>query len=280
MVGLVAGVGVTTILELHNSRGIPAETEELPSPGVNHSKRHRYKDAKTIARPRRYTSDVMLPKEIHTMRCAECAVRACSSREFEKAPDFCPMEWEDGPAEAIREKLTDPALRNIALNAARVEAAGYCRWTRVEETMEFASRCGFRKLGLAFCNGLREEARVLNEIFRSNGFDVCSVACKCGGVQKEEMGILDSEKVRPGNDEVMCNPIGQAQVLERLGTDFNVVVGLCVGHDTLFLMHTKAPATVLIAKDRVLAHNPAGAVYLARGYYKNKLSSHPVDGQG
>ena len=67
--------------------------------------------------------------------------------------------------------------------------------------------------------------------------------------------------------ESMCNPIMQAKVLEQQGTDFNIVIGLCVGHDTLFLRHTHAPTTVMIVKDRVLAHNPAAALYTANTMY-------------
>ena len=73
--------------------------------------------------------------------------------------------------------------------------------------------------------------------------------------------LKDEEKVRPGQYEALCSPVGQAALLAKAGTQLNVVIGLCVGHDSLFFMHSKAPATVLIAKDRVLAHNPAGALY-------------------
>lgn len=210
------------------------------------------------------------------MKCAQCPTRACGSRQFEKMPAFCPMGWEDEPASVARRELQDPAKLSLALNASRTEAAGYGRWTRIEETMEFAKRCGFTKLGLAFCAGLRDEGRVIDEIFRANGFEVVSAVCSCGGILKESIGIKDSEKVTPGRDEVLCNPIGQAHVLNKGGAQLNVVVGLCVGHDSLFLMHSKQPCTVLIAKDRVLAHNPVGAVYLAKGYYSKKLRSHQL----
>ena len=65
----------------------------------------------------------------------------------------------------------------------------------------------------------------------------------------------------------MCNPILQAKELEAQGTDFNIVIGLCVGHDTLFLRHPHAPPTVMIVKDRVLAHNPVASLYTANGMY-------------
>jgi uncharacterized metal-binding protein len=194
-----------------------------------------------------------------------------------KMPDYCPMAWGDAPGPLATEKLKEPQLLQIAQNAARVEAEGYCRWTRLEETMEFAKKNGWKKLGLAFCSGLRREGIVINDIFKANGFEVVSAVCGCGAIMKEDFGITDSEKVRPGTREKMCNPIGQAYVLAKEDTQFNVVVGLCVGHDSLFLMHSKAPATVLIAKDRVLAHNPAGAVYLSQGYYSKKVYAHPLE---
>ena len=33
-------------------------------------------------------------------------------------------------------------------------------------------------------------------------------------------------------------------------TELNIVIGLCVGHDSLFISHSKAPCTVLATKDR------------------------------
>ena len=33
----------------------------------------------------------------------------------------------------------------------------------------------------------------------------------------------------------MCNPILQAEKLNEQQTDVNIVMGLCVGHDSLFL---------------------------------------------
>ena len=74
--------------------------------------------------------------------------------------------------------------------------------------------------------------------------------------------------------EAVCNPIGQALCLERCGTDLNIIVGLCMGHDILFTKSSHAPVTTLIVKDRVLSHNPAGAIYTA--YYKeNRFGLEP-----
>ncbi len=66
----------------------------------------------------------------------------------------------------------------------------------------------------------------------------------------------------------MCNPILQAKMLNHAKTDLNVVVGLCVGHDSLFYKYSEAITTTMITKDRVLGHNPAAALYTADTYYK------------
>ena len=167
--------------------------------------------------------------------------------------------------------LSHAEIRRVSQESARVEAIGYCQWTRVQETMEFATRMGFQKLGIAYCIGLRREARTLADIYRENGFEVVSVCCKSGSIPKEDIGLRDDEKIRPGTYESVCNPIGQAMVMNAEKTDLNVIIGLCVGHDSLFIRHSKALVTCLVAKDRVLAHNPVGAIYTAKTYYRKKL---------
>lgn len=205
--------------------------------------------------------------------CAGCQVYACSRGTG--FPDDCPTP-DAAVAEilaAARRELERPENMKLAAAAARIEALGYCKWTRLEETIEYARLCGFHRLGVAFCTGLKAEAKVLVQTLEENGFEVATAVCKFGSLPKETLGLTDAEKVRPGGFEAMCNPIGQAALLDAAGSEFSIVFGLCVGHDTLFLKHTKAPATVLVAKDRVLAHNPIGALY-CQSYYRNKLRSH------
>ena len=67
--------------------------------------------------------------------------------------------------------------------------------------------------------------------------------------------------------ENICNPILQAKMLNEAKTDLNVVVGLCVGHDSLFYKYSEALTTTAVTKDRVLGHNPAAALYTADSYY-------------
>jgi uncharacterized metal-binding protein len=161
----------------------------------------------------------------------------------------------------------DPEVRRVSRESALVESEGYCRWTRVEEAVQFAKRMGYRKIGIANCISFVDHARVLSGILESHGFEVVSVACKTGSIPKEEMGIADHEKVRPGQFESLCNPVCQAELLNSHGCEFNIVLGLCIGHDSLFFRHAKGLTTVLVAKDRVLGHNPVAALQLADTYY-------------
>ena len=66
----------------------------------------------------------------------------------------------------------------------------------------------------------------------------------------------------------MCNPIFQAKVLNQQKVDFNILLGLCVGHDSIFFKYVEAPTTVLAVKDRVTGHNPLAAIYLSDFYYQ------------
>ncbi|HWQ09995.1 MAG TPA: DUF1847 domain-containing protein [Holophaga sp.] len=199
--------------------------------------------------------------------CARCGVKACQEVAG-SAPEGCPMSRTPELLAGVeRCYLEDPGIQKMALESARTEAAGYCRSTRIEEIMDFARRMDWRRLGIAHCIGLMREARTARAIFAANGFEVFSACCKVGSIDKERIGLPDADKVVPGTFEPMCSPVGQAALLAEAGTQFNVVIGLCVGHDSLFFMHTKAPATVLVAKDRVLGHNPVAALYTQPTYY-------------
>ena len=165
------------------------------------------------------------------------------------------------------EKLKDEDTRRMLVAAGAIEAEGYGKLTRVQELIEFLRRMGFRKIGVAFCIGLADEAGVLDAILKKQGFDVASVCCKICGISKDGLGIRRLHA--DWDDEATCNPVGQALALGEAGTDINVLVGLCMGHDVLFNKYSHAPVTTLIVKDRVLAHNPAGALY--SGYQRKKL---------
>lgn len=199
------------------------------------------------------------------LSCVDCRSHHCHYEEG-CYPDFCPTTAPDRSTyERAMAELREPDNNRIAIAAAEVEYEGYGRRTRVEEVIQFAHKIGAKRIGIATCLGLAEESRILTKILRTNGFEVIGAVCKAGATPKTEIGIPAECNAVGVN---MCNPILQAEILNDSGTDLNLIVGLCVGHDSLFIRHSKALCTSVITKDRVLAHNPAAALYMADGYYK------------
>lgn len=212
--------------------------------------------------------------------CADCPVpldrRICRNPEG-KGPAGCPCLTYDETGADVAAIYDRPDIREFARQASIQEAEGYTGRLpgtgprrpvkpRVLEIAEFARRMNSDRIGLAFCSGLRNEAKLVAELWREMGLEVVSVICKVGTVPKESLGLADEEKVSPGSPESMCNPVGQALLLNRAGTGLNVALGLCVGHDALFFKYSEAPVTVLAAKDRLLGHNPLAALYTLDSY--------------
>lgn len=119
---------------------------------------------------------------------------------------------------------------------------------RVSELIAFATEAGYKKIGIANCISFEKEAIALKELFEESGFMVEKVNCKLG-----KMAAAD---ILPGYKGVSCNPVGQAHYLKASGVEMNIVIGLCLGHDMVFNLHTDIPTTTLVVKDRVLSHNP------------------------
>jgi|381.fasta_scaffold00230_10 uncharacterized metal-binding protein len=201
--------------------------------------------------------------------CSDCGTLNCS-KLTSTFPEGCLTTGLDPEElkEVVDIYLNDPLVARISCSAAEVEGTYYGKLTRVEEVAAFARRAGIKKIGLASCVGLAAEARTFARFLKSQGFEPYSVLCKVGGVDKSATGIPQEHKIEPGSHESMCNPILQARLLAKENTELNVVIGLCVGHDSLFIKYSQAPVTYLVVKDRVLAHNPVGALYTGGTYYK------------
>ena len=214
--------------------------------------------------------------------CASCNLaapeRICMNRDGNGSV-ACPTLLQENILAEIRRDYEDPKILSFAQQASIQEAECYANRhqrpyvmqpakTRIVEICEFADKMGYRKLGLAFCAGLVREARTVNDILSDRGFDVISVICKAGRISKTEIGLTDEQKIYQGTDEPMCNPIFQAKLLNHEKADFNILLGLCVGHDSLFFKYAEAPTTVLAVKDRVTGHNPLAAIYLSDTYYR------------
>ena len=209
-------------------------------------------------------------KQQQTLSCIDCAAKACKKGESEKYPAFCLTKNMD--PDLLQEALDcygEEENNRIMVNAANVESEFYGKMTRVEETIEFAKRIGAKKIGIATCLGLLDEAKVFTKILRKNGFEVFGICCKAGAVPKTQIGI---EAKCENSGKTMCNPILQAKMLNQEQTDLNIAIGLCVGHDSLFYKYSNALVTTLVAKDRVTGHNPCAVLYNINSYYKNLLA--------
>jgi len=215
-------------------------------------------------------------------KCAECGLespeRICMTPEGRGSKNCPTLLQKETLAEANQEYRENETYK-FAQKASMQEADCYANRdqqpyvmqpskTRMVEIYEFAEKMNYKRLGLAFCIGLAKEAQIVAQILRDRGFEVVSVLCKAGRTSKDMIGITDKDKIYRGTDEAMCNPIFQAKLLNRAQTELNILLGLCVGHDSLFFKHAQAPTTVLAVKDRVTGHNPLAAIYLSDSYYR------------
>jgi len=218
-----------------------------------------------------------MPKEYPT--CAQCLAYKClyPSREVE-TPANCPMtKYHDLIKKAAIRSWTDPELKklNMATEKTLYNAydtyTGIPIWHRLREVIDFAKNLGFKKIGIAMCAGLIEEGRLLNNILVKNGFEVVSVNCMVHGQLRaeteKEIGINIAKEIGlkewgPFFETLpFCGPVLQAEILNREKTELNLMLGLCVGHDIIFIKESKAYVSPLVVKDRVLGHNPVQALY-------------------
>ena len=199
--------------------------------------------------------------------CSYCPKKKCYAGDLSQVPNFCPTSVTPEFMEPVKEKLADPKTQAMAQDVARTWK-DYGKLTRVEETVLYAKLRGYKKIGLAFCVGLAQEAEMFTNYLLNKEFEVSSVCCMNGGMSSDDVELPEEDKIVAGMRQPMCNPIGQAMVLDDAGCELNIILGLCVGDDTLFIKQSKAPVTVLAVKDRVLAHNPLAALYTSSQIFR------------
>ncbi len=230
---------------------------------------------------------ISMPK--NEFKCSNCSsvwqksgTTNCWSADPASAPPkpaYCPThKHSDLIKETFNLYKGDNEDAEMARVATRVEGLCYqpvpgsdainARWTRIEDTIAFAKLMDYKLIGIATCIGLLDETNKLAAILTAQGFKPLSVCCKAGSIDKLELGVEEADKVRPLTFEPACNPVAQALLMNRAGTDMNIIVGLCVGHDMLFSKHSDAPVTTLVVNDRVTGHNPASVLYGQNFYYR------------
>ncbi len=200
----------------------------------------------------------MVTKPKGTIMCNLCKRVECRGGYPEgMIPPYCLAVRSHEIIERTKTEYSTPGAIDIYRAAGRVTTAGYGKWPRVQEAIEFAKELKLSKIGLASCVGLIRELGLVAELFIGAGFTVFSVACQIGRVSPEARGVPELK----GSRSTTCNPIAQAEILNSEGTQLNFTLGLCLGHDILFNRYSKAPVSTLIVKDRVTGHNPVAALY-------------------
>ena len=180
--------------------------------------------------------------------CIDCGSAACRGKGGQ-FPPFC------------RTEHLDEALLERSLEILKGEENAFSVAAAVNE-----------RDGIATCAGLIHEANALARVLRAQWYEVTGIACKCGTVNKTELGIPE-RCLEVGQN--ICNPVLQALVLNGEKTELNIALGLCVGHDSMFYKYSEAPVTTLSAKDRLLCHASLGPLYLLDGYWKRLLKPDP-----
>ncbi|MBS3820031.1 DUF1847 domain-containing protein [bacterium] len=213
---------------------------------------------------------------MYNPQCAKCYQKYCYQgiMDESKLPSFCPLRNSKELIQKVKQNYQNEKTQNFYLLSSLIEKEAYDEKAareegksipvrpRIREIVEFGKKLGSTKIGVAFCIGVSDEAARASSILENHGFEVCSVACSCGGLDKSELGVPPHYKIKdPRKYESACNPLLQAELLNQSQTDFNVLLGLCVGHDMLFTMNSEAPVTTLLVKDRFTGHNPVISLY-------------------
>ena len=140
------------------------------------------------------------------LTCAYCQKHSCLKRDLENAPSNCPTI--NNNFEEIVKQYEEAENYKIANASAKITMDKYGDKTRIMEIIDFAKEMKYKKIGLAFCVGLANEAFVTTKILKEHGFDVESIICKVGSVDRNLIGIENC-------NVPMCNPIAQAEFLNE-----------------------------------------------------------------
>lgn len=184
--------------------------------------------------------------------------------------DLCSKKCNKGDPCEVRDSVSlyDAEDRAMLRTTNEMNRLTRGQFNRLQEIIEFAKRMGYTRVGMAFCVSLSEEAAVAAKILAPH-FELHTVCCKTAGMLDD---VFDAEP-RTGKVPVSCNPAEQARILAENNTQLNIVMGLCVGHDSIFYKHSQAPCTTFVVKDRVLGHNPA--VALTCSFIRSKMLPRP-----
>lgn len=133
-----------------------------------------------------------------THSCSDCSRLGCRSASEEQYPPFCLTTNVDKALleETLEIYRNDPEQGLIARTSACIEGEFYGRLTRVEETIEFIKRMGYKKIGIASCVGLMRETSIFARILKAKGIEYFTVGCKVGCTGQDRDRRAEREKAQ------------------------------------------------------------------------------------
>jgi len=186
-----------------------------------------------------------------------CRKQGCWRGPEEGIPAYCQANRYTEEIEATKVAYAKPENVDLYKAACVVGAVNDGYRPRIEEALDFAIQMGFSKVGFTACTALSSELAIITKLFTQSGLEVVAAGCAIGRVSAEDRGLPELGKYLNSG----CNPLAQAEILNKSGTHLNYILGLCMGHDILFTQQSNAPVSTLIVKDRLLGNNPAAALY-------------------
>ena len=163
------------------------------------------------------------------MHCAECTSQFCQVQCKQPAGADCPMN-DRALFEQVQAEYHKPDVHTFYEASVESMRASFAQLTRLMETINFCRLMHYRKIGIAYCSGMLREGRIVNEMFKKEGFETISAGCKVGGFACEELTGPQPQQPRPARRDLrspdyqfhppekmkkraICDPIGQAMVL-------------------------------------------------------------------
>jgi uncharacterized metal-binding protein len=178
------------------------------------------------------------------MNCLDCKSKDCkfSSKDCNGLQEIITAEYKKSGSVPLYE------------NADKLVAGGRAgSLSKLDEIIEFSKLQKYRTAGIAYCFSMEKEAALVMERLKDAGIKVQSFRCTINGIKETAVSCSMSGGVN-------CNPIGQAEAVNRSRSELVIEMGLCLGHDILFHSYLKKPFTVFAVKDRVHNNNPLAAL--------------------
>lgn len=171
----------------------------------------------------------------HINYCLDCGTKNCYNRRLgPKTKDCFGIDYKD-------EVRLNPAETALISKANSATQKAFKR--RINDNFAINWLIGFVKdffgdkatVGVASCLGTVEKARGVIKILEREGMKTALVTCKLGGLTIDAVNRDGKPYKHPG-----CNPVAQAKIFNKLNVPVVILVGLCIGHDMIFIKHCKS----------------------------------------